>query len=186
MTIPTDDDLLKDLINGDSKAFDSLYLRYAPHVEAFACCMLKDRSEAEDLAHDLFLKIWENRDSLPNIRSFKSYLFRMTKNAIFDRFEHKAIDARFRQTARQVDIPELVSDDIATRIDQQDLLLLIELAIERMPRQRQRVFRMSRIDGIPQPEIARELGISLKTVEYHIHEALADLRKLIQIIALFI
>lgn len=55
-----------------------------------------------------------------------------------------------------------------------------------MPPQRQRIFRMSRIDGIPQPEIARQLGISLKTVEYHIHEALAELRKLIQVLILFI
>ena len=87
---------------------------------------------------------------------------------------------------RQVDLSELVSDDIAARIDQKDLLLLIELAVDKMPPQRQRIFRMSRIDGIPQPEIARQLGISLKTVEYHIHEALAELRKLIQVLILFI
>ncbi len=183
---PTDEMLLHDLIEGDCKAFDTLYMRHAPHVEAFACCMLKDRAEAEDLAHDLFLKIWENRETLQDVRSFKNYLFRMTKNAIFDRFEHKAVDARYQQTSQAVDLSELVSDDIAARIDQKDLLLLIELAVDKMPPQRQRIFRMSRIDGIPQPEIARQLGISLKTVEYHIHEALAELRKLIQVLILFI
>ena len=135
---------------------------------------------------DLFLKIWENRETLQDVRSFKNYLFRMTKNAIFDRFEHKAVDARYQQTSQAVDLSELVSDDIAARIDQKDLLLLIELAVDKMPPQRQRIFRMSRIDGIPQPEIARQLGISLKTVEYHIHEALAELRKLIQVLILFI
>lgn len=76
---PTDEMLLHDLIEGDCKAFDTLYMRHAPHVEAFACCMLKDRAEAEDLAHDLFLKIWENRETLQDVRSFKNYLFRMTK-----------------------------------------------------------------------------------------------------------
>lgn len=189
MTLPTDktdQELLQELIQGNSKAFDAIYMRYVPHVEAFACCMLKDMSEAEDLAHDLFLKLWENKGSLQNVRSLRNYLFRMTKNAIFDLFDHKAVDARFRKISGKMDIRELVTEDIAAKIDLQDLLLLVNLAIEKMPSQRQRVFRMSRFDGIPQQEIARELGISQKTVEYHIHEALTELRKLIQIMTLFI
>ena len=83
----SDELILQGLRQGDCKAFDELYMRYAPRVEAFACCMLKSRSEAEDLAHDIFLKIWENRRSIGHIRSLGNYLFRMTKNAVFDRFE---------------------------------------------------------------------------------------------------
>lgn len=52
----SDELILQGLRQGDCKAFDELYMRYAPRVEAFACCMLKSRSEAEDLAHDIFLK----------------------------------------------------------------------------------------------------------------------------------
>lgn len=85
----SDELILQGLRQGDCKAFDELYMRYAPRVEAFACCMLKSRSEAEDLAHDIFLKIWENRRSIGHIRSLGNYLFRMTKNAVFDRFEHQ-------------------------------------------------------------------------------------------------
>ena len=58
----SDELILQGLRQGDCKAFDELYMRYAPRVEAFACCMLKSRSEAEDLAHDIFLKIWETAD----------------------------------------------------------------------------------------------------------------------------
>lgn len=50
----SDELILQGLRQGDCKAFDELYMRYAPRVEAFACCMLKSRSEAEDLAHDIF------------------------------------------------------------------------------------------------------------------------------------
>ena len=83
-----DELILQSLRQGSYDAFDALYMRYAPHVEAFAFCMLKNRSEAEDLAHDIFLKIWETRESIGRIKSFRSYLFRMTKNAVFDIFEH--------------------------------------------------------------------------------------------------
>lgn len=182
----TDEDLLQNLINDDCKAFDDLYMRYAPHVEAFAYCMLKNKNEAEDLAHDLFLKIWENRSALQNVRSFKNYLFRMTKNAIFDRFEHRSVQNRVQSAIGIMEVKEVVSEDLAAKIDQQDLLLLINLAIEKMPEQRKRVFRMSRFDGIPQQEIAQKLEISQKTVEYHIRTALAELRKLVQILSLFI
>ena len=59
-----DELILQSLRQGSYDAFDALYMRYAPHVEAFAFCMLKNRSEAEDLAHDIFLKIWETRESI--------------------------------------------------------------------------------------------------------------------------
>ena len=186
MTPPTDETLLQNLIQGDSRAFDALYTRYVPRVEAFACCMLKDRSEAEDLAHDLFLKLWESRESLQQVRSVRNYLFRMTKNAVFDRFEHKAVDARYRQSAAPKDLREIVSNDLVEQIDRQELLLLIDMAIEKMPPQRRNVFRMSRFEGVSYQEIALRLGISQKTVEDPNHDALAELRELILILAVFI
>lgn len=186
MMLPSDEDLLQDFIKGDSKAFDTLYMRYVPRVEAFACCMLKDRSEAEDLAHDLFLKLWEERESLQHVRSVRNYLFRMTKNAIFDHFAHKAVDVRYRQSAAAMDLREIVSNDLVEQIDLHELMLLIDMAVEKMPTQRRNVFRMSRLEGVSYQEIARRLGISQKTVEYHIHEALAELRKLILILAVFV
>lgn len=182
---PTDEELLQQLKQGDSNAFDAIYMRYAAHVEAFAYCMLKDRSEAEDLAHDLFLKLWESRDSLDGVRSFKSYLFRMTKNALFDLFERKAVRSRYRESSRQMDVGEFLSEDLAGRVDRRDLLLLIDLAVEKMPAQRRKIFRMNRYDGIPQQEIARKLGISQKSVEYHIRMAVNELKKIIQILLLF-
>ena len=140
--------------------------------------MLKSRSEAEDLAHDIFLKIWENRRSIGHIRSLGNYLFRMTKNAVFDRFEHKSVQVRYERH-------DFLSDDVAAKIASEDLLMIVELAVERMPEQRQRVFRLSRYERLSHQEIARELGITTKTVEYHIRTALAELRKIIAAIIVF-
>ena len=144
-------------------------MRYAPHVEAFAFCMLKNRSEAEDLAHDIFLKIWETRESIGRIKSFRSYLFRMTKNAVFDIFEHKSVQTRYEQRLLHVE----------------DLLMIIDMAVEQMPEQRQRVFRLSRYEGLSHQQIAQKLGVTPKTVEYHIRTALAELKKIIGVIAFF-
>lgn len=179
----SDEQLLQELARGECKAFDELYMRYAPHVEAFAFCLLKNRSESEDLTHDIFLKIWENRDSIQHVRSLRNYLFRMTRNAIFDLFERKNV--RLRYERRHLSVEELVSEDLGSRIASEDLLLIIEMAVEQMPEQRRRVFRMSRYEKRSYQEIAQELGISTKTVEYHIRTALAELKKIIGIIAFF-
>ena len=179
----SDELILQGLRQGDCKAFDELYMRYAPRVEAFACCMLKSRSEAEDLAHDIFLKIWENRRSIGHIRSLGNYLFRMTKNAVFDIFEHKSVQTRYEQ--RLLHVEDLLTDDISTKVATEDLLMIIDMAVEQMPEQRQRVFRLSRYERLSHQEIARELGITTKTVEYHIRTALAELRKIIAAIIVF-
>ena len=149
-------------------------MRYAPHVEAFAFCMLKNRSEAEDLAHDIFLKLWETRESIGHIKSFRSYLFRMTKNAVFDIFEHKNVQTRYEQ--RLLHVEDLLTDDISAKVD---------MAVEQMPEQRQRVFRLSRYEGLSHQQIAQKLGVTPKTVEYHIRTALAELKKIIGVIAFF-
>ena len=178
-----DELILQSLRQGSYDAFDALYMRYAPHEEAFAFCMLKNRSEAEDLAHDIFLKIWETRESIGRIKSFRSYLFRMTKNAVFDIFEHKNVQTRYEQ--RLLHVEDLLTDDISTKVATEDLLMIIDMAVEQMPEQRQRVFRLSRYEGLSHQQIAQKLGVTPKTVEYHIRTALAELKKIIGVIAFF-
>ena len=68
--------ILKKLRDGDSEALDILYLRYASKVRDFAFRLLKDRTDAEDVTHDIFLKIWEQRRGLGAVLSFRGYLFR--------------------------------------------------------------------------------------------------------------
>ena len=179
----SDELILQSLRQGSYDAFDALYMRYAPHVEAFAFCMLKNRSEAEDLAHDIFLKLWETRESIGHIKSFRSYLFRMTKNAVFDIFEHKSVQTRYEQ--RLLHVEDLLTDDISTKVATKDLLMIIDMAVEQMPEQRQRVFRLSRYEGLSHQQIAQKLGVTPKTVEYHIRTALAELKKIIGVIAFF-
>lgn len=176
--------ILKKLREGDSEALDILYLRYASKVRDFAFRLLRDRTGAEDITHDIFLKVWEQRRSMGSVLSFKGYLFRMTRNAIFNAFKHRQVEYRYQAQAGAAERPEAPATD--ERVSTDDLLAMIDLAVSNMPEQRRRVFRMSRYENMSYNDIAEALDISPKTVQYHISGALAELRKLLSTIAFFI
>ena len=79
---------------------DILYLRYASKVRDFAFRLLKDRTDAEDVTHDIFLKIWEQRRGLGAVLSFRGYLFRMTRNAIFNAYKHRQVESKYQADTR--------------------------------------------------------------------------------------
>ena len=155
----SDELILQGLRQGDCKAFDELYMRYAPRVEAFACCMLKSRSEAEDLAHDIFLKIWENAD-----RSDTSVRWEITcPNDQERRF--RPVRAQVGAGTLRTAVPCCRRFPVGRRRCENRLRGSVDdrrTAVERMPEQRQRVFRLSRYERLSHQEIARELGITTK------------------------
>ena len=71
---------------------------------------------------------------------------------------------------------DLIEEDIYAK----ELSLLIDIAIEQMPEQRRRIFKMSRKDGLSNEEISLKLEINKRTVENHITQALADLREILK------
>lgn len=169
--------LVEELKNGSYEAFDTLYMTYSPLVEKFAFALLKSRQEADDLSQGVFLSLWEKRARLGNVRCFRSYLFAMVRNAVFDQLSsHKGQNS--------IDhIPDLLLKNLSPefveeKIDADNLKILINIAVSLMPEQRRKVFVMSRIKEKTHKEIAESLGISVKTVEYHISKALASIREI--------
>lgn len=176
--------LLRKLREGDTEALDILYLRYAAKVRDFAFRLLGDSVEAEDITHDIFLRVWEQRKTVGNVMSFKGYLFRMTRNAIFNAFKHRQVESKYQAqaVADRTEVPGDTDDRVSTN----DLMEMIDLAVSNMPEQRRKVFCMSRYENMSYNDIAEALNISPKTVQYHISGALAELRKLLSAIAFFV
>ena len=176
--------LLNGLYHGDIGALETLYVRYAPKVQDFAIRFLKDETQAEDITQDVFLQVWENRALMSQVLSFRAYLFRMTRNAIFKQFKRSRMHLQYIRQA-ETRLPESSSDP-GKRITAEDLLEMIELAIENLPEQCRKVFKMSRFEHMSYNEIAQALGISPHTVQFHISEALTRLRKLLPVLLFFV
>lgn len=171
----------KALSEGDSGAFEWLFLHYQPKLIAFFTGFVHDDEVARDMAQDIFFSLWTNRVKLSAVRSFSSYLYQMARNALFNYYDHSLVCEKYDA---ELLFRPLVTDDTEELLFAQELKGLIDLKVEQMPPQRRQIFRMSRVEGLNNDEIAAHLNISKRTVENHLTAALSDLRRMLKIVLL--
>ncbi|MBR5069516.1 MAG: RNA polymerase sigma-70 factor [Bacteroidales bacterium] len=173
---------IKAFAQGNTRAFELLFLNYQPKLVAFIDGFIKDTEEARDMSQDIFMRLWERREACCEIRSFKAFLFKTAKFSIYNYYDHQLVNNKFVE--QMLYAPEgTVSADES--LFAKELQGLIDQTVKNMPEQRRRVFEMSREEGLSNEEIAQLLGISKRTVENHITTALAALRK-ITLLAIFL
>ncbi len=167
-------ELLSKVAAGDRIAFGLLFDRYYNKVLSQALTYTKTLVEAEDLTQDIFIKVWNAKAKLAVVKSFKNYLFILTRNEMVDRLRKKAVDLSAGSGA----IPELKEDIYIPdqQLEYQETYQLILKGMEQLPDQQKLVFRMSRLEGKTNGEIAEALGIAKTTVRWHIVLALNFLK----------
>lgn len=174
--------VLRALQKGDHKAFEDVFVAYFPKVKYFIFQLVRSESEAEELAQDVFVRLWTNHSSVDPNRSFDAYLFTIAYNVAVNHLKHQAVKENYETTLPPSEFSETPEEILyAKEID-----LLIEMAVNRMPEQRQRIFRMSRREGMNNEQIATELQITRKTVENQLSLALKELRKIVSLFLFFI
>lgn len=167
----------------DKEKFEEIFMNYFPKVKAFIRKILKSEAEAEDMAQDIFLKLWLNPELMNEIQIIDAYLYRMARNQIYNYIEHKNIGYKFVESQ---DKEEASRDDIHEAIYANETNLLIKLAVDKMPPQRKAIFILSREEHLSNNDIAIKLNISKRTVDGHLSMALADIRKIIYLMLFFI
>lgn len=170
-----DIELVKKLQKSDVEAFDKLFSNYGKRLYHFAYGYLKSKEDAEGVVQEVFLRVWRNRKQLKSDLSFKAYLFKIAYHHILELFEQ----INRRQAYQHQIIDETVSftDDTNERLNYQILLEKVETLIGKLPTRQREILIKRKKEGIPVKEIAEQLGISPKTVENHLTEALKNIKK---------
>lgn len=169
----TEKDIFLQIANGNHDAFTRLVDQYWNNLYGQAIAYLKDSHKAQDIVQEVFLTIWKNRASLPDIERPQHYLYTMAKNRILSEFRKKLlipIPDGIEQLQPASDSP--ADEQLATK----QLRELVQAAVDQMPPQRRMVFELSRQEGLKYEEIAARLGISRETVKGHMIKALAQVR----------
>lgn len=170
-----DKNLVAGLKKDSHSSFQSLFELYNKSLFQFSLSYLKSTEAAEDVVQEVFTKVWNKRKDLKTDTSFKSYLFTIALNSIRKQFNKlsKLIDAKH-------DILQDASknrSDFDDRNNYQTLLDKLDELIASMPEKRRQVFVKKKLEEKSLKEIAQELDITPKTVEYHITEAMKFLKK---------
>lgn len=161
--------LLKQFKSNDKNAIDSLYVLYSRRLYKFAFAYLKTEEDALDVVQDVFINLWEKRDSLKEDTNLEAYLFTITKNSVISIFRKKISEKTYLEHLRQGAV--LHHNNTEETVDHEILSEKVQELVSRLPAQRQLVFRMSKEKGQSNKSIAEELNISVKTVEDHITKA---------------
>lgn len=162
------------------RKFEQFFIVTFPKVKAFAWKILKSEEDAEDVAQDIFVKLWDNPDIWESKETWDSYIYTMARNQIYNFLKHKSVELSYQEKLVQEDSPSF-EFDIYDKLYAKELQLLIKLTLDTMPEQRKKIFVMSRQKGMSHQEIADNLQISIRTVERHVYLALQDLKKIILI-----
>ncbi|WP_316825863.1 RNA polymerase sigma-70 factor [Pedobacter miscanthi] len=156
-----------------TSVFTQFYSSYFQKLLLASDKYVKDVFVTEEIVQDIFLKIWENPYHISEVKSIKSYLYKSVINA--------SINYVNRQKNIEQHHLKLVagfSDEYVRDLDDEnEMIVLLHSEIERLPVQCRKVFKLSRFEQLKYKEIASQLGISERTVENHIGNALKILRE---------
>ena len=176
-----EDFLIIQFRNGDEQAFEHLFKLNYNQVVGFCDQFLNDHEQAKNLAQDAFVYLWMNREKVQSTNGIKSFLYTHAKSGCLNTIRHqkvisKYVDEHLQSREDQLNREILESFDFDS-IEFSELEQILEQAISELPEKCQLVFRMSRLDGKKNKEIADELQISIKSVEANITRALKSLKK---------
>ena len=166
-------EVVGEFASGSHEAFHKIFKLFYPKVYAFIRGFIKDLDDSEDLTQIVFIKLWNKRAIFHKVHHFDSYLFMLTKYTVFNYITTKKV-SRFTS---EDNVPE-ISDEYTPydKLIAKDLQLLIDMVVNEMPPKRKMIYKLSRIKGLSNEQIAEKLGKQKKTVENHLNIALNELR----------
>ncbi len=170
---PADIALLACVLNGDESGLAALLERHWHSLVKYAFSILGDRDAAEDVVEEVFVRLWEHRDTLGLEGSVLGLLFRMARNLSLD--EHRHVEAQLR-AARKAPVPMAVPTP-AEYVEGEEVHSAVATAVANLPQRRREVFELVRHHGLSYREAADTLGLAPQTVANHFTLALSDLRE---------
>ena len=174
----TDALLLMQIKEGDEKAFQLLFERYRNRLFTYLFRITKSKEAAEEMVLDVFLKIWLGRSIITEIQYFEGFLFRIAHNKAIDFLR---IVAPAKQETLWASMQETPASETADQgLDLKRAQQTIHEAVERLPGQQQKVFVLSREQGLTYDQIAEKLHLSRHTVRNHMSAALEFIRLFLQ------
>ena len=171
----TDLQLINLLKNDDEAAFAEIYKRYAKILADFTASKLFNLEDAQDIIHDLFVKLWEDRKQLNITSNLKTYLFTITRHRIIDKIRRNINREEYAIMLQS--LASAYQPNIEQQIAAKELRQAIENSLNELSPRVKEIYQLSREENLSITEIAKKLQLSEQTVKNQLSTALSHLRK---------
>jgi len=174
---PKEGALIQASIEGDGKAFETLYVRYMEAIYRYIFFRVGDEVQAEDLTEETFLRAWE---ALPKYQHrkypFSSWLYRIAHNLVIDHYRRKKpvpiSNGLMRTHSNPAETPDYM-------VDRKHETLLLVKAVQKLNELEKEIVLLRFVEGLSHKEIAAMVGKSPSSCRVILHRALKALRSIL-------
>lgn len=165
--------MLIEIAAGNERAFKKLFDLYKERFYAVSLKMTGSDAAAQDIVQDVFMNIWNKRESLVDVENPSSYFFTVLYRRVYRYYRKGALEKKLLQgTTFSKESVNTTEETVLAHESEK----LISTAIGKLPPQQQIVFKLSKQEGLSREDIARQLDISPHTVKNHLSDALKSIR----------
>jgi RNA polymerase sigma-70 factor (ECF subfamily) len=168
-------DLVKFLTDGNEAAFEALYHLYSHRLLLYLIKLLKSEDVACEVLQDVFIKVWNNRKNIDTTQSFRSYLFRIAENCVYDFFRKAARDKKMQEALIRNACKDY--NPVEEEVYMKERSRLLREAIDALPPKRRQIFQSVKIEGRSYEEVSLMLHVSVSTINDHIVKATKSIRE---------
>ena len=165
--------LIEKLISGEENAYMILLEKYHRQLNAYAVTLTHEQSLAQDIVQNVFLKTWKSRKKLNPEFSIRNFLYKCVYNEFLNSYQKNKTVVLLNKKYIEY------SHEVAVEMDDNMMAKMIEIVnkeIKKLPPKCQKVFILSKKEGLTNSEIAEYLNVSIKTVEAQITKAFRILK----------
>lgn len=168
--------LFAQISEGSEPAFRSIFLLYGKLLFPFLYRICKSEWTAEELIQETLLRVWLNRDKLPDIENPRAWIFKIAANLAYTQLKKRLREEVYAKENGREESETATEESVHLK----RLKECVKEAIERMPDQRKLIYQLSRDRELTRAEIAAQLNISEKTVKNSLNAALKSIREHLQ------
>jgi RNA polymerase sigma-70 factor, ECF subfamily len=179
--LDADQEIVARCRNGDWEAFAELVLKYQSRVLTLAMRILDNRSEAEDIAQDIFVKVFQSLHDFRGASRFSTWLYRITVNHCLNHLRRRA---RQQQTLVGTDAEEWMQESPTSNphqtLEQKERWGLVQAKLQLLSPEHRTIILLRDFEGLSYEEIADVLQLESGTVKSRLHRARMELKALLE------
>jgi len=176
-----EDELTPSFLAGDERALAAAYREFAPLVHTLALRSLPDRSAADDVTQEVFIRVWRSRSTFnPQVARLPAWIVGITRNVISD-----TLSASARETRKALAVAGAgLADEAGNGLEDAEILadrILLDGELDRLGEPQGSIMKLAFYDDLTHEQISRKLGLPLGTVKSHIRRSLSHLRNRLEV-----